>query len=189
MAHRRYVRKPPRPGRRAYPKRPRRRRSFGLSLAMVVAGGFVGTLGALNMTPGGREAAAGIPLLREGTAAAAPDTLSARFGLCHSGGGRNCVVDGDTFWFEGQKYRVADIDTPETHPPRCAQEARLGTQATERLRDWLNSGAFLLEEDARDSDRYGRKLRIATRDGVSVGSVLIDAGLARPWEGYRRPWC
>ena len=63
MAHRRYVRKPPRPGRRAYPKRPRRRRSFGLSLAMVVAGGFVGTLGALNMTPGGREAAAGIPLL------------------------------------------------------------------------------------------------------------------------------
>ena len=121
MAHRRYVRKPPRPGRRAYPKRPRRRRSFGLSLAMVVAGGFVGTLGALNMTPGGREAAAGIPLLREG--GAAPDTLSARFGLCHSGGGRNCVVDGDTFWFEGQKYRVADIDTPETHPARCAEDA------------------------------------------------------------------
>ncbi len=109
--------------------------------------------------------------------------------FCHTGGGRNCVVDGDTFWFEGQKYRLADIDTPETHPPRCAQEARLGTQATERLRDWLNSGAFRLEENGRDSDRYGRKLRIATRDGVSVGSVLIDAGLARPWEGYRRPWC
>ena len=65
----------------------------------------------------------------------------------------------------------------------------MGTQATERLRDWLNSGGFRLEENARDSDRDGRKLRIATRDGVSVGSVLIGAGLARPWEGYRRPWC
>lgn len=189
MAHRRYVRKPPRPGRRAYPKRPRRRRSFGLSLAMVVAGGFVGTLGALNMMPGGREAAAGIPLLREGTAAAAPDTLSARFGLCHSGGGRNCVVDGDTFWFEGQKYRVADIDTPETHPARCAEEAELGEAATGRLLHWLNAGAFTLESVDRDTDRYDRKLRIVTRGGDSVGDMLVDEGLARRWEGRRRPWC
>src|SRR3546814_17282217 len=47
---------------------------------------------------------------------AAVDPLSARFGLCSAGGGRDCVVDGDTFWFAGEKYRIADIDTPATHP-------------------------------------------------------------------------
>lgn len=25
----------------------------------------------------------------------------------------NCVVDGDTFWFEGTKISVADIDAPD----------------------------------------------------------------------------
>lgn len=128
-------------------------------------------------------------LFAGGEAARARDTLSARFGLCHSGGGRDCVVDGDTFWFAGEKYRIADIDTPETHPARCAEEAALGEAATGRLRDWLNAGAFTLESAGRDTDRYGRKLRIVTRGGASVGSVLVAEGLARPWEGARRPWC
>src|SRR3546814_9600663 len=84
---------------------------------------------------------------------AAVDPLSARFGLCSAGGGRDCVVDGDSFWFAGEKYRIADIDTPETHPSRCAEEARLGAAATRRLRGWLNAGAFRLETVERDSDR------------------------------------
>lgn len=117
------------------------------------------------------------------------DVLSARFDLCHSGGGSNCVVDGDTFWFAGEKYRIADIDTPETHPARCAEEAALGEAATDRLQDWLNDGAFTLESTGRNTDRYGRKLRVPMRDGESVGSVLVDEGLARRWEGRRRPWC
>ncbi|MBB6425818.1 thermonuclease family protein [Sphingopyxis sp. JAI128] len=117
------------------------------------------------------------------------DGLSAHFTFCHSGGGSNCVVDGDTFWFADEKYRIADIDTPETHPARCAEEAALGGAATERLQQWLNAGAFSLESAGRDSDRYGRKLRIVTRGGDSVGSLLIGEGLARPWEGRRRPWC
>ena len=41
------------------------------------------------------------------------DRLTARFGFCPSGGGTDCVVDGDTLWFAGEKYRIADIDTPE----------------------------------------------------------------------------
>src|SRR3546814_7345876 len=85
--------------------------------------------------------------------AATRDALSARFGFCHSGGGRDCVVDGDTFWFAGEKYRVAEIDTPETHPARCAEEAALGEAATGRLRDWLKAGAFPLESIDRKSTR------------------------------------
>lgn len=121
----------------------------------------------------------------------APTTaaIRANFGFCHSGGGTNCVVDGDTFWMAGQKIRIADIDTPETHPPRCAEEARLGAAATERLRQLLNGGPITLAAVDRDTDRYGRKLRIVLRDGHSIGDTLVSEGLARPYAGGRRPWC
>jgi micrococcal nuclease len=117
------------------------------------------------------------------------DTLRARFVMCHSSGGTNCVVDGDTFWFQGQKIRLADIDTPETHPPRCAEEARLGAAATARLQDLLNAGPFTLEAIDRDTDAYGRALRTVTRGGESLGGVLVDEGLARWYGGGRQPWC
>ncbi|MBA4747509.1 MAG: thermonuclease family protein [Sphingopyxis sp.] len=122
-----------------------------------------------------------------GAIAAPTDRLRARFGLCHSGGGTNCVVDGDTFWFQGQKIRIADIDTPETHPPRCAEEARLGEAATRRLHSLLNAGPFSLAGG--EDDRYDRALRTVTRDGDSLGGVLVDEGLARWYGSGRQPWC
>jgi micrococcal nuclease len=118
-----------------------------------------------------------------------PDPLSADFTFCHRGGGTNCVVDGDTFWFAGEKYRIADIDTPETHRPRCAQEGALGAQATDRLQALMNAGPFTLETEGRDTDRYGRKLRVVTREGQSIGAMLVAEGLARTWDGSRHPWC
>ena len=177
--------------RRRGPMRGRRRpigSNLWLTPVMVVA--FVAALATFQRFPAGSQAVpAPLAALFAGEGAATRDALSARFGFCHSGGGRDCVVDGDTFWFAGEKYRIADIDTPETHPARCAEEAALGEAATGRLRDWLNAGAFTLESTGRDTDRYGRKLRIVTRDGASVGSALVAEGLARPWEGRRRPWC
>lgn len=119
----------------------------------------------------------------------AGDLLSASFGFCHSGGGTNCVVDGDTFWFRGDKYRIADIDTPETHGPGCPQEGALGARATSRLQQLMNAGPFTLESGARETDRYGRSLRVVMRDGESIGGMLVREGLARPWEGRRQPWC
>ena len=126
-----------------------------------------------------------------GTAAVAstPGEIRASFGFCHTGGGTNCVVDGDTLWLGGQKIRVADIDAPETHEPRCAQEQTLGDQATRRLRELLNNGAVSLQPNDRDEDKYGRKLRIVLVDGRSVGERLVDEGLARRYAGGRRPWC
>lgn len=112
------------------------------------------------------------------------------FGLCHKGGGTNCVVDGDTIWYQSEKIRVADIDTPETHPARCPEEARLGKAATLRLQALLNQGPFELRSIRRDTDRYGRKLRIVERNGVSLGMILVREGLARPYTGGKRqPWC
>ena len=117
------------------------------------------------------------------------ETIRASFGFCHTGGGTNCVVDGDTLWLGGEKIRVADIDAPETHEPRCAAEQALGDRATRRLRELLNNGAVSLQPIDRYEDKYGRKLRIVLVDGHSVGERLVDEGLARRYAGGRRPWC
>ncbi len=123
------------------------------------------------------------------TSLAAVGATSTSFGLCHTGGGFNCVVDGDTIWLEGQKIRIADIDAPETHDPGCASEKTLGDRATARLHQLVNSGPVSLRSIDRDEDRYGRKLRIVEVDGRSVGDTLVEEGLARWYEGGRRPWC
>ena len=73
------------------------------------------------------------------------ETVEARrFNLCSKPPHFNCVIDGDTFYYGAAKIRLADIDAPETHPPRCAIEAALGIRATQRLQSLLNGGAFQL---------------------------------------------
>jgi len=124
-----------------------------------------------------------------GDATGTGSPVRASFGLCHSGGGTNCVVDGDTLWIGGQNVRLADIDAPETHAPRCAGEQALGDRATRRLHRLVNSGAVTLTSIERDHDRYGRKLRIVAVGGASVGETLVGEGLARWYAGGRRPWC
>lgn len=176
-------------------RKPRRSRGAREAIGFItpiMALGFLGSIAVSQLPSGAIKAVPehAMAVVSAGaTSATHRDSLSARFAFCHSGGGTDCVVDGDTFWFGGDKYRIADIDTPETHPARCPQEARLGDAATARLRTWMNAGAFSLESAGRDTDRYGRKLRLVTRGGASVGDVLIGEGLARPWEGKRRPWC
>ena len=124
----------------------------------------------------------------DGTAAR-NDAVRAAFGYCHSGGGSNCVVDGDTFWIRGEKVRIAGIDAPETHPSRCAGEARLGNAATARLHALLNSGAVTMTAIDRDRDVYGRLLRNVQVDGEDVGEAMVGAGVARDYGGGRRSWC
>jgi len=117
------------------------------------------------------------------------ETSSPRIVLCGITR-RTCVVDGDTFWLEGEKIRIADIDTPEISEPKCDAEYQLGMKATHRLRDLLNEGAFEVRPIGnRDEDRFGRKLRVVVRGGRSLGDQLVSEGLARTWTGRREPWC
>jgi endonuclease YncB( thermonuclease family) len=119
----------------------------------------------------------------------ATPSVSHSFTLCGDGPRINCVVDGDTFWLDGVKIRIADIDAPEIHPSRCDREEQLGQAAKLRLLDLLNAGGFALRSGDRDHDRYGRALRDVTRGGASLGETLVREGLARTWEGHRRSWC
>jgi len=117
-------------------------------------------------------------------------TLSAAaFALCPAGPRTTCVVDGDTFWLDGEKVRIADINAPETHSARCAYEQALGDAATRRLIALLNAGPFELAPYQRDRDRYGRLLRIVLRGGHSLGAQLVSEGLSEPWRGRRSDWC
>ena len=147
-----------------------------------------GATGALGTAAGVASAAS--------TAAAAASALSggspvaARFTICGHAKRIDCMVDGDTFWMAGTKIRIADIDTPETHPPRCAYEARAGKAATVAMQALLNAGPFELVPIKRDMDRYGRKLRLVERNGKSLGAVLVRRGLARRYGGGKRAgWC
>ena len=135
------------------------------------------------------EASRPSPIGRPDGPASAPAVRPA-FGLCHTGGGTNCVVDGDTIWVAGENVRIADIDAPETHDFRCPEEKALGDRATRRLHQLVNGGAVsLLPFGDRDADGYGRKLRLVLVDGTSVGDTLVGEGLARPYAGGKRPWC
>ncbi|WP_165802956.1 MULTISPECIES: thermonuclease family protein [Rhodobacterales] len=98
-----------------------------------------------------------------------------------------CVVDGDTFWYQGTKIRLLDIDAPEIEG-RCANERRLAQAATVELIRLLNTGLVRIAYDGRD--RYDRHLaRLWVLEG-EVGPVMIAAGLAEPF-GRRglSPWC
>jgi micrococcal nuclease len=114
---------------------------------------------------------------------------AAAFALCPHGPRTTCVVDGDTFWLEGEKIRIADINAPETHGAQCASEQVLGDAATRRLIALLNEGPFTLEPYKRDRDKYGRALRIVVRQGQSLGAELVTEGLAETWKGRRSSWC
>lgn len=100
------------------------------------------------------------------------------------------VIDGDTFDYGGMRVRIADIDTPELRG-RCEHEIDLARRATRRMAALLAEGPFDLEPlpNGRDTDRYGRQLRIVTRHGRSLGDQLVAEGLARTWSGRREPWC
>ena len=144
-----------------------------------------------------RRAFAALPLLFVAPLAAlaaaphssAADQESARFGLCSGAHRVTCVVDGDTFWYRGDKIRIADINAPEIGHPSCPYEAALGERATGRLLALLNRGPFTLQAIDRNRDKYGRLLRTVTRDGDSVGEELVREGLAEEWKGYRGNWC
>lgn len=86
-----------------------------------------------------------------------------------------CVHDGDTFWVEGEKIRIADIDTPELDAPDPAERLR-ARQARDRLIELLRTRDVRIERAGKD--RFGRTLAIV--DGI--GDQLVAEGLARRWK-------
>lgn len=105
--------------------------------------------------------------------------------LCPPGPRDNCIVDGDTFWSNGEKIRIADIDAPEMRG-QCSSESQKARRSRDRLAQLLDDK---FEVRRTGTDRYGRTLAIVLVGGRSVGDHLVREGLARTWSGRREPWC
>jgi endonuclease YncB( thermonuclease family) len=120
-----------------------------------------------------------------------PERISAHFTRCGPGRGNACVVDGDTFKLGKRKIRIIGIDAPETHPARCAEEARLGEQATARLQELLNQGPFeMVAPVYGKQDRYGRDLRSIRRGDRLIADDMRESGLANRYlGGFKQGWC
>lgn len=154
-----------------------------VALVVVALGGGIGAI------PDVRGLTSWLLGARSDGPAIATATYSRNFGGCAHGVRITCVVDGDTFWLDGIKYRIADINTPEIGSPQCPEEARMGRLASQRLQELLSAAPFTLVNAGRDEDRYGRKLRVVERDGHSIGAQLVAEGLAEEWRGTRGSWC
>lgn len=103
------------------------------------------------------------------------------------------VIDGDTVHVDGEKIRIANIDTAEIRGHKCDAELKLALDAKARAIELLGDGDFEIvrgdPDTGRMTDRWGRTLAVILVDGRDFGAILIEEGLARPWEGRRKPWC
>ena len=107
------------------------------------------------------------------------------------------VTDGDTItvdatiWLDQHvvtAVRLRGIDAPEMRG-RCRQEIVLARAARDALAAMAAGQGVTLTEIERD--KYGRVLaRVTLENSLDVGAVLVDRGLARPYNGEKRGgWC
>ena len=100
------------------------------------------------------------------------------------------MVDGDTFWFGGLEYQLADANAPEFEGAKCPAESAQGALAAQRLVALMNEGPFeIVPLEGSSTGPRGQRLRVLMREGQSFGARLIEEGFAQPWTDYERFWC
>lgn len=102
------------------------------------------------------------------------------------------VVDGDTIddRADGVRYRVANIDAPETgEDAKCFKERQRGETAKAAAIQLVRNAQRVEVRQTWRIDRYGRRIAFVIVDGIDLGSLLVKRGLARPWRGQRERWC
>lgn len=123
----------------------------------------------------------------------AASASAAEFGMC-SGPDRaarkvTCLVDGDTGWEQGVKWRLEGVDTPEyAAHAECPEEPERAAQATMRMLELMQRGYEI--NWLGEKGGAGRDLvRIKLADGRDAGAVLIEDGFAVDWPHVPRVWC
>ena len=108
-----------------------------------------------------------------------------KFGDCEDGS--NCIVDGETIRIGGSLVKIAGMEAPRIHSPRCSQEMQLGVSAVGKLHDLLNSGEVTTGAEVRQPD--GEMRTIVLVDGKDVAAAMIGAGVARTPGSVQGGWC
>ncbi len=108
------------------------------------------------------------------------------------------IIDGDTvivrarIWLGQEveiRVRLKGIDAPEANG-RCADERELAKRAANFVRRRLDGGAVRLTHI--EYGKYAGRVvaRLLTQDGEDIAAALLQAGLARAYDGRRRrSWC
>ncbi|MGE7369166.1 hypothetical protein ACQKKX_08850 [Neorhizobium sp. NPDC001467] len=135
-------------------------------------------------TPGAKSLAA------DGGAKMVGAGFKGRFYYCGRSGLNDCIAESGVFWHDRTAVRLADVDVPSAESARCEAERQRGFRAKVRLRELLDAGPFdLVLSDNGDREQAGAKLRVAMRNGKSIGDQLVREGLAQPKGGTVSNWC
>lgn len=102
---------------------------------------------------------------------------------------RTCLVDGDTGWQDGTKWRLQGIDAPEMDDKaECESERVKAVASLQRLTELMAPGYSI--KGSGKNDRLGRALvDVTVKDGRDAGKLLIAEGLAQPWPNTGNVWC
>ena len=133
-----------------------------------------------------------LSMLLLSTAAVADDFLQMREfrdNVCYDGD--TCYITAKTFPEPLQKMsiRILGIDTPEIRGD-CGEEKALASIGREYANELFRAADEITLENL-DWDKYGgRVLADAYLDGELYSQKLIDAGLAKPYDGgTKESWC
>jgi len=101
------------------------------------------------------------------------------------------VLDGDTIddLDTGVRYRLANIDAPETDGAQCGVELWFGLKAKAEAQKLIARAERVEVRRTWRTDRFGRRVAFVLIDGRDLGALLIARGLAHPWRGRREKWC
>ena len=100
------------------------------------------------------------------------------------------VVDAQSLVIDGQRVRVSNIDAPELFPgARCWAEAVLAKQAFFTVLETVQQGQDVQLRPEGRQNRWGQALAGVEVDGVDLGDLLYQQGLASRPTGRRFDWC
>ncbi len=102
------------------------------------------------------------------------------------------VVDGDTLDdpATGARYRLANIDCPETDERAgCYREKIKGEQAKSAAEMIVATANKIELRPTGRVDVYGRTIAHVRIDDRDFGKLMIARGYARRWNGKREEWC
>ncbi len=100
-------------------------------------------------------------------------------------------MDGDTIDDNATRirYRLENIDAPETKYAACAAEAHMGERSKWTAYELIKAANNVEAHTTGRIDQYGRTIARIKLDGKDLGEMLIARGFARPWTGARENWC
>ncbi|HEX2842143.1 hypothetical protein [Hyphomicrobium sp.] len=102
---------------------------------------------------------------------------------------RTCLVDGDTGWQDGTKWRMLAYDAPEMNDKaQCDAERDKARASLARLMALMADG-YTIKGNGK-TDKFKRALvDVILKDGRNAGAVLLGEGLIQKWPNEGNVWC